>query len=217
MAGAQTQTFTYFVGRESVQVTALPGMASWREHLYALMERNATDPAFYFRLPTHQVFELGIIVELWPPMPGLPREASTTSCPTLITPFDRTQARQWVSHILQRSTCCSAGHTRQIVRARMRQDLGEYFVGVVRAGGGDLRWRRIWSMRSRRVRWDRIRSCTVERDRRPGVARHTIRLALEHEDGLLEVMLRGPWGAIALAELRDRIRTAAHLSIAGSR
>lgn len=103
MAGAQTQTFTYFVGRESVQVTALPGMASWREHLYALMERNATDPAFYFRLPTHQVFELGIIVELWPPMPGLPREASTTSCPTLITPFDRTQARQWVSHILQRS------------------------------------------------------------------------------------------------------------------
>ena len=42
----------------------VPGMASWREHLYALMARNATDPAFYFRLPAHQVFELGIIVEL---------------------------------------------------------------------------------------------------------------------------------------------------------
>jgi KUP system potassium uptake protein len=36
----------------------------WREHLYDLMERNATDPAFYFRLPARQVFELGIIVEL---------------------------------------------------------------------------------------------------------------------------------------------------------
>ena len=37
---------------------------TWREHLFALMDRNATDPAFFFRLPAHQVFELGIIVEL---------------------------------------------------------------------------------------------------------------------------------------------------------
>lgn len=43
---------------------ATPGMATWREHLYALMSRNATDPAFSFRLPARQVFELGIIVEL---------------------------------------------------------------------------------------------------------------------------------------------------------
>jgi hypothetical protein len=35
---------------------------------------------------------------------------------------------------------------------------------------------------------------------------------VEHEDGLLEVMLRGPWGALALAELRDSIRAAANLS-----
>ena len=62
--GLDLGSITYFVGRESVQVTALPGMASWREHLYALMDRNATDPAFFFRLPAHQVFELGIIVEL---------------------------------------------------------------------------------------------------------------------------------------------------------
>jgi len=99
----------------------------------------------------------------------------------------------------------------------MRQDLGEYFVGVVRPGRGGLRWRRLWSLRFDRVRWDQVRSTTIERDRRPGVARHTIRLVVEHEGGLLEVMLRGPWGAIALAELRDTIRTAAHLSLAGSR
>ena len=62
--GLDLDSITYFVGRESVRVTELPGMAIWREHLYALMERNATDPAFYFRLPALQVFELGIIVEL---------------------------------------------------------------------------------------------------------------------------------------------------------
>ena len=62
--GLDLGSITYFVGRESVRVTEPPGMAMWREHLYDLMKRNATDPAFYFRLPARQVFELGIIVEL---------------------------------------------------------------------------------------------------------------------------------------------------------
>jgi KUP system potassium uptake protein len=62
--GLDLDTITYFVGRESVRVTGLPGMARWREHLYTFMSRNATDPASYFRLPPEKVFELGIIVEL---------------------------------------------------------------------------------------------------------------------------------------------------------
>jgi KUP system potassium uptake protein len=62
--GVDLASITYFAGRESVRVTDLPGMASWREHLYALMSRNATDPASYFRLPANLVFELGIIFEL---------------------------------------------------------------------------------------------------------------------------------------------------------
>jgi KUP system potassium uptake protein len=62
--GLDLASITYFVGRESVRATDLPGMARWREHLYAVMSRNATDPASYFRLPASQVFELGIIVEL---------------------------------------------------------------------------------------------------------------------------------------------------------
>ncbi len=98
------------------------------------------------------------------------------------------------------------------VRVRLREDLGEAFTGVVRAGRRSLRWRRLWSLRGRRIRWDRVRSCTVERDIRPGVPRHTIRLVVEHEGGLLEAMLWGPWGALALAKLRDRIRAAAHLA-----
>jgi K+ transporter len=39
-------------------------MGTWREHLCALMSRESDRPAFYFRLPANQVFELGIIVEL---------------------------------------------------------------------------------------------------------------------------------------------------------
>jgi KUP system potassium uptake protein len=62
--GIDLRSITYFVGTESVRVTDLPGMATWREHLYALMSRNATDPATYFRLPANQVLEIGAIVEL---------------------------------------------------------------------------------------------------------------------------------------------------------
>jgi KUP system potassium uptake protein len=62
--GLDLGSITYFVGRESVRVTPLPGMARWPEHLYALMSRNEADPATYFRLPAGEVFELGVIVEL---------------------------------------------------------------------------------------------------------------------------------------------------------
>jgi hypothetical protein len=92
-----------------------------------------------------------------------------------------------------------------VVRARLREDFGETFAGVVRPSRGGLRWHRLWSLRESSIRWDRVRTCALERDRRPGVPRHTIRLLVEHDDGLLEVILRGPWGAIALAKLRDRI------------
>lgn len=85
------------------------------------------------------------------------------------------------------------------------------FVGVVRASRRGLRWRRSWSLREQRVGWDRVRSCTVATDRRLGVPRHTHRLLLEHDKGILEVLLRGPQGALALVGLCDRTRAAAHL------
>jgi KUP system potassium uptake protein len=62
--GIDPQTLSYFVGREAVRVTERPGMAMWRERLYALMSRNAADPAMYFGLPSDQIVELSTIVEL---------------------------------------------------------------------------------------------------------------------------------------------------------
>jgi KUP system potassium uptake protein len=62
--GLDLRDATYFLGRESLRVTARPGMAKWREHLFAFMSRNSTSAAYRFRLPPDQVFELGVIVEL---------------------------------------------------------------------------------------------------------------------------------------------------------
>jgi KUP system potassium uptake protein len=57
-------SITYFLGRESIQVTDRPGMAIWREHLFALVSRNAVSAARYFHLPPEQTLELGVVVAL---------------------------------------------------------------------------------------------------------------------------------------------------------
>ena len=62
--GIDASNVSYFLGRESVRVTSKPGMARWRERLYRLMSRNAADPAMYFGLPSEQVTELGVVVDL---------------------------------------------------------------------------------------------------------------------------------------------------------
>jgi KUP system potassium uptake protein len=54
----------YFLAREAVIPTNRPGMALWRDRLYALMHRNTTSAAQYFRLPAEDVIELGIQVEI---------------------------------------------------------------------------------------------------------------------------------------------------------
>jgi len=62
--GCDLDTMTYFVGRESVRVTPRPGMAWWRERLFALMWRNSTSAATYLKLPFDQTVEIGVSVEL---------------------------------------------------------------------------------------------------------------------------------------------------------
>ena len=54
----------YFLGRETIIITSRPGMAPWREHLYALMARNARNAAAFFGIPAERAVEVGIQVEL---------------------------------------------------------------------------------------------------------------------------------------------------------
>lgn len=55
---------TYFLGRETLISTRRPGMARWRERLFAFMTKNAQRATTFFRLPPDQVFEIGIEVEI---------------------------------------------------------------------------------------------------------------------------------------------------------
>jgi len=63
-SGVDQQDTTYFLGREVVVVTDRPGMAPWREHLFAFLRRNATSAAAYFGLPRDRVLEIATYVEL---------------------------------------------------------------------------------------------------------------------------------------------------------
>ena len=55
---------TYFLGREILISTERPGMARWREKLFALTSRNAERAAQFFHVPSDEVFEVGIQIEL---------------------------------------------------------------------------------------------------------------------------------------------------------
>ena len=55
---------TYFLGRETLIPSKRPGMAIWREHVFAFMARNAHRATAYFRIPPNRVVELGAQVEL---------------------------------------------------------------------------------------------------------------------------------------------------------
>ncbi len=55
---------TFFLGRETIIPTRLPGMALWREYLFAWMMRNAGAAAEFFRLPSARVVELGSQIDI---------------------------------------------------------------------------------------------------------------------------------------------------------
>jgi len=55
---------SYFLGRETLIPSKKPGMAMWREHLFAVMTRNARTATSFFGLPPNRVVELGAQIEL---------------------------------------------------------------------------------------------------------------------------------------------------------
>ena len=55
---------SFFLSRETIISTGMPGMAPWREHLFITMARNAEGAMSFFRIPTNRVIELGSQVEI---------------------------------------------------------------------------------------------------------------------------------------------------------
>jgi KUP system potassium uptake protein len=58
-------TAIYVVGLETIAPsTDIPGMALWRERLFALLHRNASSTLRYFHLPRDRIVEVGTIIEI---------------------------------------------------------------------------------------------------------------------------------------------------------
>lgn len=55
---------TYFLGRERVDATEGPGMARWRERLFAFLLRNAADPVRHYGIPKHHSIDIGTNLDI---------------------------------------------------------------------------------------------------------------------------------------------------------
>ena len=63
--GIDPEKITFYSRRVMVIARgAVPGMAVWRERIFAAMHLNANLPAAYFGVPTSQVVEVGLEVEI---------------------------------------------------------------------------------------------------------------------------------------------------------
>ena len=55
---------SFFLSRQTLIPKVGPGMALWREKLFALMSRNASSATTFFKIPANRVVELGTRIEL---------------------------------------------------------------------------------------------------------------------------------------------------------
>jgi len=55
---------SFFLSRETLIPTKMPGMVPWRERLFIWMARSAQNAMAFFRLPSNRVIELGTQVEI---------------------------------------------------------------------------------------------------------------------------------------------------------
>ena len=58
------QETTFFLSRETIIPTPRPGMALWREKLFAFLSRNSQPATAFFGLPANRVVELGMKIEI---------------------------------------------------------------------------------------------------------------------------------------------------------
>jgi KUP system potassium uptake protein len=60
----QPMATSFFLGRQKVIPSKRPGMAVWREQLFAWMTRTSESAMDFFKLPTNRVIELGTQIEI---------------------------------------------------------------------------------------------------------------------------------------------------------
>lgn len=55
---------TFFLSRVTYLATARPGMQIWREKLFVFLSRNSQRASSFFRIPSDQVIEIGLVLEI---------------------------------------------------------------------------------------------------------------------------------------------------------
>ena len=55
---------SYFLARQTLIASNRPGMAIWREKLFVVLSRNTQRASSYFHLPSEQVVEIGLVLEI---------------------------------------------------------------------------------------------------------------------------------------------------------
>jgi len=55
---------TFFLARDAITPSKSPGMAVWRERLFAWMMQNAAKPSDFYNIPANRLVELGAKVEI---------------------------------------------------------------------------------------------------------------------------------------------------------
>ncbi len=55
---------TFFLSRVNSLATPKPGMALWRERLFVFLSRNSQRASSFFHVPSEQVVEIGVVVEI---------------------------------------------------------------------------------------------------------------------------------------------------------
>lgn len=60
----ETKEASFFLGREKLGISESPKMSSWRSSLYIFLSRNSMDVSSYFGIPSNQVIEVGVQMDL---------------------------------------------------------------------------------------------------------------------------------------------------------
>ena len=50
---------SYFIGRNTLKPAAKQGMPLWQDRIFMFLQRNASDPTDFLRIPPGKVLELG--------------------------------------------------------------------------------------------------------------------------------------------------------------
>jgi KUP system potassium uptake protein len=62
--GIKIEEASFFLGREKLTVSDQPKMSHWRSNLFVFFSRNSMDASSFFDIPSNQVMEVGVQLEL---------------------------------------------------------------------------------------------------------------------------------------------------------